>query len=337
MSATPLAPVTVAVIGLGGMGTHHVRTYRDLEGARLAGLADPDPARREAAALLAPGVPVFASYATLLAETQPAAVSVVVPTLLHVEAALAALTAGAHVLVEKPIAGNLADGAMIVRSAAAAGRLLMVGHVERFNPAVRELKRRLDAGDLGRVYQIRAQRVGPFPARIRDVGVVHDLAPHDIDVMRYLLGDEVERVYAETGQRLHTEHEDMLAGTLRFRSGVIGILEVNWLTPEKVRRLRVQGERGAYELDYVAQTLDLLASRADAAPSPPQRVWPPAGSSPEEPLRVELAAFLDAIRTGGPSPMPGADGLAALDIAAKLVESGAEGRAITVAHPIEAG
>jgi predicted dehydrogenase len=120
----------------------------------------------------------------------------------------------------------------------------MVGHVERYNPAVVELKRRLDAGELGRIFEIVARRKGPFPDRVRDVGVVMDLAAHDLDVMWYLTGAEVTRVYAETAQRVHESHEDLLLGTLRFSDGILGVLDINWLTPTKIRELSVIGERG---------------------------------------------------------------------------------------------
>jgi predicted dehydrogenase len=111
-------------------------------------------------------------------------------------------------LVEKPIAANLKDGRAILAAAEETGTQLMVGHVERFNPAVQELKRRLEAGELGRVFLARAERVGPFLRRTRDVGVVQDLATHDIDILRFLLASQVERVYAETQAGLRTEHED---------------------------------------------------------------------------------------------------------------------------------
>ena len=132
---------------------------------------------------------------------------------------------------------------------------LTVGHIERFNPAVVELQARLRAGELGRVFQVHARRVGPFPERVRDVGVVLDLAPHDIDVMRFLLDSEVARVQAETEQRINTEHEDMLAGVLRFANGVVGVLDINWLTPTKIRELSVLGERGMFVVDYLAREL----------------------------------------------------------------------------------
>src|SRR6185295_12500511 len=162
---------------------------------------------------------------------------------------------GVALLVEKPLAATLDEGKRLRDLAAEAGVALTVGHIERFNPAVIELKRRLSAGELGRVFQVHARRVGPFPERVRDVGVVLDLAPHDIDVMRFLLGSEVTRVQAETEQRINTDHEDMLAGVLRFANGVVGVLDVNWLTPTKIRELSVLGERGMFVVDYLAREL----------------------------------------------------------------------------------
>src|SRR5205814_9486836 len=148
---------------------------------------------------------------------------------------------GIHLLVEKPIAFTVEEGAEMIRLAAEAGVVLTVGHVERYNPAIIALKQRLLAGDLGRVYQIHARRLGPFPARVRDVGVVIDLATHDADIMRYLTGAEALRVSAETAQRIHTDHEDLLSGLIRFADDTIGVLDINWLTPTKIRELLVTG------------------------------------------------------------------------------------------------
>ena len=138
--------------------------------------------------------------------------------------------------------------------------MLTVGHIERFNPAIRELRRRLEAGELGRIFQISATRLGPFPARIRDVGVVVDLAPHDLDVMRFLVRAEPVRIYAETERRIHTEHEDLFNGTVRFANGVLGVLNINWVTPTKRRVLTVTGERGMYVADYISQDLVFYAN-----------------------------------------------------------------------------
>jgi predicted dehydrogenase len=176
---------------------------------------------------------------------------------------------------------------------------------------VRELKRRLRAGELGRVFQVHARRVGPFPERVRDVGVVLDLAPHDIDVMRYLLESAVTRVHAETEQRINTDREDMLIGTLRFANGAVGVLDVNWLTPAKIRELSVLGERGMFVVDYLARELTFYENEAagtveaagwaarhlkGVSEGPVHRLH----VDKQEPLRVELEAFVRAVRDGTP-------------------------------------
>jgi predicted dehydrogenase len=197
----------------------------------------------------------------------------------------------------------------------------MVGHVERFNPAVREVKRLLAEGRLGRVFQVYARRTGPFPQRVRDVGVVHDLAPHDIDIMSFLLESAVDRVYAETACGIATEHEDLLTGVLRFGSGVTGVLDVNWLTPLKVRQLAVLGEKGLLQADYLSQEVRFYP-RGEAAPPDMIRV------EKKEPLRLELEAFVEAVREGREPPVTAEDGLSALEIASLLVESARRGEVV---------
>jgi UDP-N-acetylglucosamine 3-dehydrogenase len=201
------------------------------------------------------GVKAYADYSELLEKEKPGALSVAVPTAMHDEVAGACMEAGADVLIEKPIASTMDEGRRLIKMAEMMKRRLMVGHIVRFNPAMRALKQKLDEGELGRIFQIVCRRVGPFPARIRDVGVVVDLAPHDIDVMRYLTGESPERVYAEIEQRVHTEHEDLLFGLLHFPGGITGALEINWLTPTKVRETMVLGERGMFRVDDLTQDL----------------------------------------------------------------------------------
>jgi len=187
----------VAVIGAGVMGRNHVRVLRELGEVDLVAVAD---ANLDAAIKVAGihGTRGYGSHKELFAQEKPDAVIVAAPTNNHHALVVDALDAGCHVLVEKPIAATLEEADDLVARAAAAKRVLAVGHIERYNPAVIELKRRLADGQLGRVFQMNARRLGPFPQRIRDVGVVVDLATHDIDVMRYLTGSEIVRVYAET-------------------------------------------------------------------------------------------------------------------------------------------
>ena len=316
------------VIGLGSMGLNHARVYGEIEGVELVAVADVSPDRLK---LVAHGNPtLYDDYHRMLADERLDLVSVCVPTLLHRDVALAAIQRGVALLVEKPIAATFTEGQAIAKAAQQAAVPLMVGHVERFNPAVLEVKRRLAAGELGRVYQVYARRTGPFPRRVRDVGVVHDLAPHDIDVMFFLLESEVERVYAETLRGISTEHEDMLWGILRFRNGAVGVLDVNWLTPLKVRQLSILGEKGLLQADYLSQQVSFYPKGRDgqSLEATPQAVE----VENAEPLRLELQAFVDAVRRGVAPPVTAEDGLAALETASLLVESAREGYAIDVSQ-----
>ena len=261
---------------------------------------------------------------------------VAVPTRNHCEVGVAALERGLHVLVEKPIAYTLAEGRALVEAARRANKLLAVGHIERFNPAVRELRRRVAAGELGRVFQIHARRQGAFPARIRDVGVVIDLATHDLDVMSDVVRSHVERVYAETEQRIHTDHEDMLNALLRFENGVVGVLQVNWLTPTKIRELSVLGERGLFLVNYLTQELTFFKN-ADVDPRPDAKRDLQSVSEGEmvrfpiaqaEPLRLELESFLQSIDLGRPVEVDGEAGLRALQLALAIIVSAGEARVL---------
>ena len=233
-------------------------------------------------------------------------------------------------LVEKPIAADPADGEKLIAAARQADRMLMVGHIVRFNPAVQALKQKLDAGELGRIFQITCRRIGPFPAPRRDVGVVIDLAPHDLDLLCWLLGSEPLELHAQTAQRLHTQFEDLLVAMLRFPQDVIATLETNWLTPAKVRETWVLGERGMFRVDDLTQDLYFYENgRHDAAAG-----WPALQTikgvaegemrryalQRQEPLKAELGAFLQAIVQGSPAPVSGEEGLRALKLARRLLE-----------------
>jgi predicted dehydrogenase len=337
------------VVGLGMMGRNHARVYDELaDEVDLIAVADPDAAavRRSTAGRAARG---YADAATMFAEEELDLVSVASPTSLHLPVVLDALAAGVNVLVEKPIAGERDEAERMIAAAREAGKLLTVGHIERFNPAVRELHRRLQAGELGRLFQVKATRLGPFPARIRDVGVVVDLAPHDLDIMRYVIGSDPIRLYAETERRIHTDHEDLFNGIMKFANGVVGVLDINWLTPTKRRTLTVTGERGMYVVDYINQDLIYYAN------SEAVHTWenrgsldaPPVTSVAEgemarravrrqEPLAVELSEFARAVREGGPSPVDPHDALVALLLSKKMVEAGETGAVIGGAELAEA-
>jgi len=317
------------------MGRNHLRVLGELDGAELTAVCDQDPDVVGAASARY-SVPGYSSWDEMLErETLDAAV-VAVPTRFHLPAGLAALEHGLHVLIEKPIATNLDEGRRLVAAAARSNRVFAVGHIERFNPAVRELQRRVAAGEIGRIFQLQARRLGPFPARIRDVGVVIDLATHDLDLMYKLAGSAVQRLYAETEQRIHTDHEDILNALLKFESGVLGVLQVNWLTPTKIRELSVLGERGMLLCNYLTQELAYFEN-ADFPPAADATQRPRAVTegeaakipiAPAEPLRLELESFMQAVRGEHAVEVDGEAGLRALHLALALVRSAADARAV---------
>jgi UDP-N-acetylglucosamine 3-dehydrogenase len=330
----------VAVVGTGVMGRNHARVLNELPNVDLVGVADSnfDAACQVAAHHSTRG---YGSLKELLEKERPDAVTIAVPTENHHEAVLEALAAGCHVLVEKPIAATLAQADELVAAAKSAKRVLAVGHIERYNPAVLELKRRLDDGQLGRVYQFDAQRLGPFPQRIRDVGVVIDLATHDLDLMRFLTGSEIVRVYAETRRKVHTTREDMVSGLLRLADGSVGLLQINWLTPTKIRQMTVTGERGMFRADYLTQDL-FFHENAEAAAHNWEQITMLRGVSEgsmvkyviqkREPLQSEFVAFLKAVDGDSTGIVSGEDGSEALRLALAMIESGDEGRVVTVAR-----
>ncbi len=327
--------IRAAVIGVGSMGQNHARIYNDLEEVTLVAVSD---VSREIAKKVATRYKTkhYSDYGEMLAEESLDLVSIAVPTEFHYPVARDVIEQGLHLLLEKPIADTVTKAREIVRRAEDKGVKLMVGHVERFNPAVVELKRRLDQDELGKIFQIHARRLGPFPHRVRDVGVVIDLATHDLDLICHLTGADVIRVYAETEQEIHTHHEDSLSGLLRFENGIVGVLDVNWLTPTKVRELYVTGERGMFLVNYLTQDLYLYENEyVDSA-------WDRLGMlkgvgegnmiklriGKREPLHIELESFVETIVRDGRPQVSGQDGIRALALAQGMVESGRQHKII---------
>jgi UDP-N-acetylglucosamine 3-dehydrogenase len=327
-------PVKVAVVGAGSMGLNHLRALRDLDPSQveLVGIADiSESGLKRAGARFA--VEGYTDYRVLIERTKPDLVVVVVPTEKHFEVAAYALEQGAHVLVEKPITSTIEEAETLICLADRQGVKLAVGHIERFNPAVIEVKRRLVAGELGRMFYLHARRLGPFPPRIRDVGVTLDLATHDIDVMRYLTDAEVARAYAETQRRVHQAHEDLLMGILSFTNGANGMLDINWLTPTKIREISVTGERGMYLVNYLTQDVyfyqndytltewDALRALTGVSEGTMTRLK----VQKAEPLRLEYLDVLAAINKDTLPTVTGEDGLAVLKIIQQLQISAQHG------------
>jgi predicted dehydrogenase len=328
----------VAVIGAGSMGRNHARVLADNPDVKLVGLADINfEAAIEASRRF--GGLAYADYKLLLDEQKPDAAIIAVPTVHHLEVALQVLERKIHLLIEKPLAFTLEEGETIIAAAKEADVKLMVGHIERFNPAVIALKQHLTEGELGRVFQLDARRQGPFPPRVIDVGVVIDLAVHDLDVMRYVTGAEIIRVYAETERRIHSRREDLLSGLVRFDDSSVGTLTINWLTPTKIRELNVIGERGMFHVDYLTQDL-YFYENAIAQGSAWDALQVLRGVSEgrmirhvvvkQEPLGIEQKKFLAAVRDEESVPVTGEDGLRVLELAHAVVTSGRENRAIVI-------
>ena len=325
----------VGLIGLGSMGRNHLRVLGGLPGVRLAAIADLDAAALAAAAVDS-GAAVFAEPMTMLAEAELDAVVIAAPTTSHLRLTLAAVERGIAVLVEKPLAATSAEADQIVAAASAHGAPpVQVGHIERFNPAIVELGRLLEAGWLSTVFAISSRRAGPFPARIRDVGVTVDLATHDVDILCAIAGERPARVSAETAKRIHADHEDLLFGLMSFPSGTVAMLDVDWLTPAKRRQLTVVGEEGMFELDYLTQRLTF--SRATDTTNP--RLI--GGYAPTfegdlvelavatgEPLAAELEAFMTVVRNGGRPLVDAEDGRWAVVLADALLTAARERRTV---------
>jgi predicted dehydrogenase len=334
------ADLRFAVIGVGTMGARHVAVLQQMERTRLVAVADSDPDARNRAVNAAPGVREFSDWRVLLGQMGSSldAVCVAAPSAHHAEIVIAALETGVHVLVEKPIATTVSDALRMRAAALDAGRKLMVGHVERFNPAVARVRELVREGRLGRIYRAHATRVGPFPARIQDTGVALDLASHDIDVMQHVLGEDLQQVFADGGTFLHGAHEDLVTCLLRFESGILGLLDVNWLSPEKRRELVLLGEAGMVRAEYLTQDVWFVESAEIPVAHPWEELallrGDAAGSAMRfalrrvEPLRAELESFVDCILDDLPEPIDAHDGVRTLAVALAVRESARSRRLI---------
>jgi len=303
----------VGVIGVGAMGKNHARLYSELLGVELIGVADVNETLAISVAQ-SYGCKPFVDYNDLLDENLDA-VSIAVPTTRHMGVALDAIEKGINILIEKPIADTGENADEIIKAARKHKVKLMVGHIERFNPAIVKLKELIDNELLGNVVSISAKRVGPYSPRISDVGIIIDLGTHDIDIMSYLYGERVKAVYASAGSVVHS-HEDHAIITLNFGSGSSGVIDTNWLTPHKVRNLTLIGSKGIAEVNYIEETLRIF-----------DQEWVrDAKIEKEEPLKLELMHFIDCVQNDREPLVSGKEGKHALEVALAAVESARTGK-----------
>ena len=308
----------VGVIGAGSMGRHHVRVYSELEQCELLGVADPAEDKAELAAKH--GTRYFTDHRALL-ELRPELVTIAAPTTQHFQLACDALDAGCHLLIEKPISDDLGKARDLIARANAAGRSIAVGHIERFNPAVMELKHIIESGELGEVLTVNNLRVGPYHGRILDTGIVLDLGTHDVDLISHLLGQRAVSVFATATRRKHN-HEDHAVIQMAFPEGHTGIIETSWLAPYRARNVFVVGTEHFALCDLINQLILVYEDNPGGAnllaglhPVPPG-----------EPLKNELASVVGSVLDGQP-PVCGAEAsIYALQVcraALRSIETGA--------------
>lgn len=307
-----MAKLRYAVVGTGVMGRNHVRTVHDMPELDLVAVCD---ANLEAATAIAKpfGSPAYDDLQRMLAETRIDAVSICVPTTRHLEVARQCMERGVHVLVEKPIAPSVEEGRELQRLARQHNVQMMVGHIERFNPAVRVVKEMLVRGDLGRVVTLIARRVGVFPPQIRDANIAVDLAIHDLDIVNYLLEELPVEVIAGKSRNHIALREDSVEFFLRYPSAT-AYVQANWITPVKIRKLQITGTEGYLEMDYITQKVQFYKSNYDKFRNTDDEIegftdyvlkymepdLVELSPAKREPLKEEIRFFAESIKSGEP-------------------------------------
>ena len=326
------------MIGVGSMGQNHARIYSEM--GNLVGVNDafPDSAKHVARRL---GTKVFDTVDELLANVD--AVSICTPTASHFGVAKKAIELGKAALVEKPFTGDETQARILCELAEANKVTLASGFVERFNPVVKATKESLSSGKFGRLVSISSRRVSSYPNRIRDVGVIKDLAIHDVDVIRYITGMEVRSVYALGGRMKCRQYEDHANFLMEMGDSVTATLEVNWLTPMKVRKVSLTCSSGFAQMDYIDQSLEFSSSSmhevddADMSHIPMELDVRHMFVKKEEPLKRELEAFIQAADMTSNAQVDGWGALANLRVCNAALLSLAGGQQVDISESVEFG
>lgn len=313
------------LLGLGVMGSNHARVLANLEGVEFVGVLDPG----ENVPDTVHGKPVVRDIEALIDLGMDYAI-VAAPTVFHLDMGTRLAEAGVHALIEKPVASTAEDAAVLRELFAAKGLIGGVGHIERYNPALQAARQRIEEGMLGEIYQIATRRQGPFPHRIADVGVIKDLATHDIDLTAWVAQKEYVSVNARTAHRSGRPHEDMVVAVGTLSDGTITSHTVNWLTPFKERVTIITGENGVLVADTLIADLTYYENgRIQVAWDPGEFRGVSEGDmtrfalNREEPLRKEHEAFRDSVLTGELKGIVTLDeGTRVVEIAEKLAADG---------------
>jgi UDP-N-acetylglucosamine 3-dehydrogenase len=325
-----------AVIGLGMIGRHHARLLQASDRIAFAGAVDPGGDRYRA---VLDSALVFASVAELLSHGAPDFAVVAVPTELHLAVAQELAATGTSLLIEKPLAASAEDARAIVALCERHGVAGAVGHVERFNPALQELRRRLLGDQIGRLFTVSTTRSGPFPSRIQDVGVVKDLATHDIDLVSWLSDSAITTLAAQTQYLTGRQHEDLVLIIGALQSGAAFNTAVDWVSPTKVRRTRVLGERGMLEADLLSADLYFYENASVDVTWPASQQFRGVSEgnvtryalAREEPLRTEHERFYDLLE-GRPDPgvVTLEQGVAIVAVAEAVLDSARRHETVTI-------
>lgn len=321
------------LVGLGSMGRHHARVLAGLEGVDFVGVVDPMGDKFGAAQ----GAPVLDTVEQLIALGVDYAV-VACPTGLHESVGMQLAEAGVCALIEKPVADTVEGARRLVEAFESRGLVAGVGHIERCNPALRSLRARLEAGELGDVYQVVTRRQGPFPHRIADVGVVKDLATHDIDLTGWVTGREYVSIAAHTVSKSGRAHEDMVSAVGRLDDGTMVNHLVNWLSPLKERFTSVTGERGCFIADTLTADLTFHSNAAMATEWEALQAFRGVSEGDmiryaipkREPLLVEHELFRDAVLGKAADICTLRQGTRTVEIAAAVLESALENRSVSL-------
>lgn len=316
------------LVGLGVMGRNHARILGSLPGVDFVAVADPEGCAEGSlhGAMLVPDVEAMLElgidYAVVAA-----------PTVFHEKIGETLAAAGVHALVEKPLANHYESAARLAQAFDDAGLVGAVGHIERYNPALRAARERLAAGELGEMYQVTTRRQSPFPVRIADVGVVLDLATHDIDLTRWVTGDVYRSVAAQTAHKSGREYEDLVAFVGLLDGGLVSSHLINWLTPVKDRTVTINGERGTFTIDLLAADLTFAENGTVATE------WSDISRfrgvsegnltryaiAKPEPLRTEHEQFRNAVRGEDADIVSMAEGASVVQVAAAVLDSADRG------------
>jgi UDP-N-acetylglucosamine 3-dehydrogenase len=294
-----------------------VRVFSSLERVVLTAVADIDLNRARSVAKEYGVTKTFTDYSKILKDRSIDAVSICTPTTTHWKIAEEAVDSGKDVFVEKPICDTSEQARLLVAKAEREGVKIMPGHIERFNPGVRRVKNLLDEGALGEIVLLFAKRVGRWPDRIGDVGVIKDSAIHDLDLTRYLVDEEPVSIYAKAGSLGH-RYEDFAEIIIGFPGIKTAFIESNWLTPRKIRRMIVTGEEAIVDLDFLSQEVVLEdasgVTRMESA-------W-------VEPLMLEIKHFIDCLLGEADPIVTGSDGLKALEMAEFALKASSTGEVV---------